>query len=219
MHVPARLGEQGWDVAGGTLGAAVEDCLSTVRRGVVITVRRSGRGCKRQLVEMQVRKFWVIKSTSLRTLSKPFCAAIGKRVPSANRGSKEVPLPCISRFATKAFQWVTEPRTCPGMQVDSCQAKRRRNQCRGRFVTVEGLSVHKEFSIEFSRPPTREYRADRGFIHIQQLGDAAEVRGKIDNRTYIQITVCPAILTMTDSGSQRIVDGGMADSALDAHRF
>src|SRR6185437_8695105 len=41
---------------------------------------------------------------------KPCAAAIGNCEASFKRGSKNLPLPCISRVATKAFQCGTEPQ-------------------------------------------------------------------------------------------------------------
>jgi hypothetical protein len=51
----------------------------------------------------------VIMSGLLRVFPESAFAATGKRDASFNRESRNVPCPCISRFATKAFQWVTDP--------------------------------------------------------------------------------------------------------------
>ena len=174
---------------------------------------------QRQLIEMQVGEFWRNQvHFAADVVESVLC---GHRETGAVSQSRVIESSFSVHFEVgdKSIPMGHRTPACPGMEIDSCQAESWRNQCRGRFVTVEGLSVHEEFSIEFSRSPTCEHRADGGFIHFQQLGYAAEVRGKIDDRTYIEITICPAVQTMTDSWSQRIVDGGMADSTLDTHRF
>src|SRR5215218_8027015 len=45
----------------------------------------------------------VVKSGVSRLLPKLFLAAMGNLTASFSRGSQNVPLPCISRFETKAF--------------------------------------------------------------------------------------------------------------------
>src|SRR5207245_11773852 len=51
-----------------------------------------------------------IKSGLLLTWPKPALAATGNWVALSRRESKNVPFPCISRLATKAFQYVAEPK-------------------------------------------------------------------------------------------------------------
>src|SRR3954454_9795806 len=53
--------------------------------------------------------FAVIRSLAWRTCPNPCSAATGNCEALSRRLSMYVPLPCISRFATKAFHWVTEP--------------------------------------------------------------------------------------------------------------
>ncbi len=186
---------------------------------MVITVRGRGWSVKSELIEMQVGKFRGDQIYVTADIVKTILRCNWKTGGVRQSRVKESAFAMHLEVCDKSIPVGHRTPACPGMQIDSCQAKRRRNQRRGRFGAVKGLSIHKEFSIEFSRPPAYEHRADSGFIHIQQLGYAAEVGRKIDDRSNIQVPVGPAILAMTDSGSQRIVNGGMAECALDAHRF
>ena len=52
----------------------------------------------------------MIRSISLFTCPKPFFAATGNLLASSRRESTKLPFPCISRLATKAFQYVVEPK-------------------------------------------------------------------------------------------------------------
>jgi hypothetical protein len=52
----------------------------------------------------------VIRSGELRTLKAPDLTATGYLFGSFRRGSKNVPLPCISLLATNAFQYVIDPK-------------------------------------------------------------------------------------------------------------
>jgi hypothetical protein len=54
--------------------------------------------------------FGVIRSSDVRTFPRLARAATGYCSLLLSRGSKKVPLPCISRFATNAFQYVTVPQ-------------------------------------------------------------------------------------------------------------
>src|SRR5215467_12449159 len=63
---------------------------------------------------------------------KPLAAAMGNCATLFRRGSQNLPLPCIARFATNAFQWGTEPQPVQVWRFDTAKSKGSRNQsCAG----------------------------------------------------------------------------------------
>ena len=144
-------------VAAGAVGLAEKTCLPRPRRrGVKLPRGGGGRG-ECQLVDVQGRRAWgVTRSGSLRTLPKPARAAIGNCAASFSRGSKNVPLPCISRFATKAFQYVTEPQPVQVCRLTPGETEGGRNErCRGLAVGAEALAVEEQLGVELARAPAR----------------------------------------------------------------
>src|SRR4029450_6914292 len=108
VHVPARLGEDRRHMARRALCLSVEEELPALRSLRVETSRRRNRCGDGQLIEMGAGSLEVTRSGSFLTWPKPAFAATGDGEESFNRESRNVPLPCISRTATNAFQCVTE---------------------------------------------------------------------------------------------------------------
>src|SRR5215472_11622126 len=74
----------------------------------------------------------VTRSGLFTTCPKPFAAAMGNCWALSSRGSKNVPLPCISRTATNAFQYGIEPQP-----VQVCRLMPARPKAGGISVAAE----------------------------------------------------------------------------------
>src|ERR1035437_3953701 len=54
------------------------------------------------------------------------------------------------------------PRTGPGVKVDTGQSERRRDQHgRGCSIGAESFAIEEKFGVEFARPPSIQYFANR----------------------------------------------------------
>src|SRR5712692_8392558 len=105
------------------------------------------------------------------------------------------------------------------MKVYAGEAERGRDQ-RARLPSVgpEGLAVLVELGVEAARAPAIEHLLHRCDIHSEKIGEGLEVRGERDDDTDIQVAVGPAVQSFPDAGRERIIDGRMAEGALNAHR-
>src|SRR5579863_6388759 len=131
----------------------------------------------------------------------------------------------------------------PGMEIYSSQAKSGRNQRGSGYIRacnhavadlpgVKCLAVQKQLGIEFSRSPTVEHLPHGGLIDSQKVGYRVEIGRERYDPSYIQITVRPAIQTVTDAtgagvgrdlacteSRKRIVDRRVTERALYAERL
>jgi hypothetical protein len=84
-----------------------------------------------------------------------FFTASGNLVGSLSRGSKKRPMPCISRFAAKAFQYVTDPQ--PVRDHRRCGDIGARNHAVRHLLRIESLPIEEEFRIELAGAPGRKH--------------------------------------------------------------
>jgi hypothetical protein len=108
------------------------------------------------------RDFPVTRSGSWRTLPARE-RSDGKLRRVIQAWIEEVALPCISRFATSAFQYVTEPQPVR-VEVDAGEAEGRRNERGGRLaVGSDGLPSMSSWASNFRVPnqAPRGRRPDR----------------------------------------------------------
>lgn len=59
---------------------------------------------------------------------------------------------------------------------------------------------------------------DGGYIDSQELRNRSQVRGEGDDRPDVQIPIGPSVQAMSDPGGEGVIDGGMAQRALNADR-
>src|SRR5262245_40514067 len=104
------------------------------------------------------------------------------------------------------------------MQIHSGQSERGRNECSGLFaVRTKGLAVLVQFRVEAAGPPAREDLFDSVDVNTEEIGERLEVWGKRHDRADVQIPIGPAVEAAADAWRKRIVDGRVAECALDAH--
>ena len=106
-----------------------------------------------------------------------------------------------------------------GVQVDARQPERRRKQRRRALpVRPERLAVEEQLRVELARPPAVQHGAHGRLIGLQQIGDDAQIRRERDDRADVQIAIGPAVEPAADARRDGVVDGRMAQRALDADR-
>ena len=184
-----------------------------VRTGLGRSWRRNGK-----LIKMKRRQLEVIKSESLRTSFEPALTAIGYCTLSFNRGSKKVPLPCISRFETSAFQYVVEPNPVQVPRFTPARPKAGGMSTAADFpFGWKRFSVQEELSIELSGTPGVQDGAHSRLVSRQEMSGRGEIGRQGDDRAYIQIAIRPSIQAVANAFSERIINGRVAQRALNTH--
>ena len=139
---------------------------------------------------------------------------------SFRRGSKKFPFPCISRFATSAFQCVTEPQP-----VYVCRPTPARPNAAGSSIAAvlpsgrNPLPSSPSSASNCPGPQRRQHRLHGRLVHLQQVGERRQVGRQRDDRADVEIAVRPAVQPLADAGRERIVDRRVAERALDADRL
>ena len=90
--------------------------------------------------------------------------------------------------------------------------------CRGLAVRPERLAVEIELGIELARPPGLQRPLDLGFRDLKHVGEGGQVRGRRDDRADVEVAIGPAIEAVADARGVGVVDGRVAQGALDADR-
>src|SRR5579864_875626 len=105
------------------------------------------------------------------------------------------------------------------MQIHARKAERWRNQ-HGRSLAIgaKRFAVERKFRVKVARTPTVEHFSHCRLIDAEQIGEGLQIWSESDNRANVQIAICPAIEAVSDAGREGIVDGGMAQGALNADR-
>jgi hypothetical protein len=85
-------------------------------------------------------------------------------------------------------------------------------------VGPEPLAVQEQLGVELARPPRGQHLLDGGHVGAEEAGDRPQVGRQGDDRADIQVAGGVAVQPVTDARRERIVDGGVAQGALDAHR-
>ena len=104
VHVPSRLGRQRLDMATAALAFAIENFFAARGSRMIKASFWRRRSRQRELIEMQSRQLGRDLVIGIGYVPKSRLAATGNFAGSSSRGSKKLPLPCISRLATNAFQ-------------------------------------------------------------------------------------------------------------------
>jgi len=103
------------------------------------------------------------------------------------------------------------------MQIDPGEAERGRNQDRGRSsIRPKGLAVQRQFRVKMRGSPTLKDRPYGCLIHAQQVGERFEIRGQRYDRAHIEVTIRPAIETVSNARRQGIIYRRVAQRALDS---
>src|SRR5690242_11180307 len=99
------------------------------------------------------------------------------------------------------------------MQIDPCETKGRRNQRGSGFsVRAETFAVHQQLGIEVAWAPTIQHRPHSRDIDTEKVGDRLQVGGESHNRANVQIAIGPAVQTVANAGSERVINGGVTKS-------
>ena len=212
-------------VAARALRLAVEQRLRRAAAAAASKLPAGGVGARdRELVEVQRRRACgVIRSSVVRrrgrSRSRP---RPGTCVASSRRGSKKVPLPCISRFATNAFQYVHRAPARPRVQVDARRGRTPAGSA-SRPVLPSGRNALPSRNSSASNlpgaPAVRAPSRTVALVDAEQRRDGAE-------RSGASATIAPTFRSrfaqpsqpMADAGRERIVDRRVAERALDADR-
>src|SRR6266576_2168383 len=103
---------------------------------------------------MQVGKFWADQIHVAANVVKTVLCCNREAGTVGQSRIKESTFAVHLEICDKGIPVGHRTPTCPGMQIDSCQTKRRRDEGRGRFRAVKSLSIHEKLGIEFSWPPS-----------------------------------------------------------------
>src|SRR5438552_3391087 len=107
----------------------------------------------------------------------------------------------------------------PRVQVDAREAEGRWEKRSGLLpIRPERLPVLVKLCVEAARPPAREHCFDRREIDAQEIGEGFEVRRERHDGADVQVAVRPAVEAPADAGGERVVDGRVTESALEADR-
>src|SRR5262249_39649295 len=129
---------------------------------------------------------------------------------------------CISRLATKAFQWVTEPQP-----VHVCRLTPARPKAGGRSVAADcpsGLKALPSINSSASNLPGPQLRRTlrtggwsgaRRSATGRRAGGRRWVGSGGDDGTAVEVAVGPAVEPPADAGGQGVVHRGVAQRALD----
>ena len=143
----------------------------------------------------------------------------GTCAASSSRGSKNVPLPCISRFATNAFQCVTEPQP-----VQVCRLTPARPNAGGISVAADlpsgrnALPSRSSSASNLPGPQACSTVRTVGDVRAKQLANGSRLGASAMIAPDVEVAVGPAVEPMADAGRERVVDGRVAERALDADR-
>ena len=208
VEIPSGLGPQRLDVAVVALRLAAEELVAALGRRLVEIDAAARRGRRqRQLVKMQPGELRIRSSSGLMCgrSPNPFAAAIGNCAGLLSRGSKKRPLPCISRFATNAFQYVTVPQA----PVHVCWLKPARPYALGNSVAPEtfvpvttpcdtcwvlnALPSSASSASNLPGPPALQHRLHRCHVYAEQRRERREVRGGGDDLADVEVAIRPAV--------------------------
>jgi hypothetical protein len=106
-----------------------------------------------------------------------------------SRGSKNVPLPIISRFATNAFQCVTEPQPVYVCSPTPARPNAAGNSVAAVLPSAEPLAVHRQLGVEPARAPGRQHLLHRVRVDLQQVGERRQIGRQRDDRADVEIAV------------------------------
>src|SRR3989441_4502791 len=108
----------------------------------------------------------------------------------------------------------------PRVQVDAREAEGRWDQRPGLLpIRPERLPVLVELCVEAARPPAREHRLDGREIDAKEIGEGFEAWRERHDRADVQVAVRPTVEAPADPGGECVIDGRVAEGALDADRF
>jgi hypothetical protein len=108
----------------------------------------------------------------------------------------------------------------PRMEIDSGQSQSRRDQ-RGRRLAVrsKGFPVREQLRVEFARSPAVQDLPHGRVVGVEEPRHDGEIRSQGDDHPDVQVPIRPPVQTMTDTGRKRIIDGRVAEGALDSDRL
>ena len=207
-------------MAGSAIRLPFEQHLATCRRCLIEAVRRRVRRGDRELVGMQSRQ-----------LARDQVWAVPYVAKSCRRGDRELVRIVQTRIVEgtgavhlqvghKGVPVGYPSPPSPGVEVYACEAERRGNQRGSRLsVRTEGLAVQDQFRIELAGTPTIQHGPNGSLVNTEQFGERGYIRRRRDDGADVEITVGPAIQPRTDTRSERVIDGGVAERALDADRL
>src|SRR5262249_32946531 len=110
-------------------------------------------------------------------------------------------------------------KSSPRMEVDAGEAEGGWNEGACLLpIGPERLAVLVELRVESARAPGAERLLHGGDVNSKKIGEWREVRSKRDDDADIQVPVRPAVQAFSDARSERVVDRGVAERALDTHR-
>ena len=139
----------------------------------------------------------------------------------SSRGSKKVPLPVHLEVGDERVPVRDRAPAGPGVEVDAGEAEGRRDQRRGRLaVGPERLAVEEQLGVELAGPPARAAPCVRCASIVgrqtEQIDEGLQVGRERDDRADVQVAVRPAVEACADARGERVVDGRVAERALDA---
>lgn len=160
-----------------------------------------------------------------------------------NRGSQNRPFPCISKFATNAFQRGTDPQPLQVWRFTPARPKAGGIKLAPEtFVAVIGPSVicwgwkvlpsRSNSASNFPGPRGAQNFSDGGLIGAQKVREYAEIGSERNNGAHVEIPVRPPVQSVADAasagvglnqagagGRQYIVDRGMTQGTLNPGAF
>src|SRR5262245_54607873 len=123
MHVPAGLGEKRRHMANGTLGTSAEEFLPAPGCRMIVRIARWGWRIQRQLIEMEIRKFWRYQVY----IAANIVEAIARRNGKARRVRQtriiEGSFPVHFEIGNKSVPMRHGTPPGPGVKIDSRQSE------------------------------------------------------------------------------------------------
>src|SRR6266705_3628259 len=217
VQVVPRFREERRNVAGRALAPAVEDLLAQLCGSRVETSDGRLRRLEGELIGMKRGKLG--RDEVGRAARIPRAAPRGHRILDgiAQALVEESPRAVHLRHGDVGVPVRHRAEARPRVEVHAGEAERGRNQ-RARLpaVRTEGFAVLVELGVEAPGAPAVQYRLYRSLIDLQQLGDRGEVGSERNDESDVQVAVGPAVEALADSGRKGVVDGRVAQRALDA---
>ena len=194
VQVPARLGEERRHVA----GRAVRLCRRTppsprsAAAASKLALRRASAPGWRAGRSAAPASFAVTRSGRAAACPRSRSARRPGTAPGRRAAGRRT-CPCrASRFATNAFQYVTEPQPVQVWRLTPARPNA------GGISVAAGLPSGRnalpsvELGVELARAPAREHLLDGRLVDAEQVGERLEVRRERDDRADVEIAVRPS---------------------------